>query len=88
MTYAVFVHKVINDFVEKSIIPVIVGIAVVYFLWGGYKFIQSAGDAKGREEGKKRLMYGLIGLAVMVSVWGLVKILAGTIGGDVSIPQF
>ena len=54
----------------------------------GYTFLQSAGDAKGREEGKKRLMYGILGLAVMVSVWGLVSILAGTIGGNVGIPQF
>ena len=88
MTYAVFVEKVIVDFVEGGIIPIIFALAVLYFLWGALLFIQSAGDPKGREEGKKRLIFGIIGLAVMVSVWGLVSILVNTFGGEVGIPQF
>ena len=56
----------------NTLIVVIIGLAVVVFLFGVFKFITAAGDEKKRAEGRQMIIWGLIGLAVMVSVWGLV----------------
>jgi len=53
----------------------IVGAAVVFFLWGVLQFVMSAGDDEAREKGKNHIIYGVIGIAVMVSIWGLVNFL-------------
>jgi hypothetical protein len=56
---------------------IIISLTVVVILIGGFNMISSE---EKREEGKKTLMYGVIGLAAMVSVWGLVNIVISTLG--------
>ncbi len=58
----------------EGVVPVIIGLAVILFLWGMLKFIM-ASDEAGRKEGKNFMLWGIVSLFVMVSVWGLVAIL-------------
>lgn len=53
----------------------ILAAAVVYFLWNVFKFIMAAGDEEKRKEGQSGIIYGVIGIAVMVSIWGIVNFL-------------
>jgi len=64
-----------------SLIPLIISLALVYFLFGVAQFIMHAGDSVKREEGKTIMMWGIIALFVMVSIWGLVRVLQNTIFG-------
>lgn len=50
-------------------------LATLYFLWGVFKFIRGADSDKEREIGGQHIMYGLIGLFVMVSVYGIMWML-------------
>ncbi|MCI0619845.1 pilin [Candidatus Wolfebacteria bacterium] len=59
----------------NPIILVVSGLALVFFFWGIAKLILSAGDEKGREEGKKVMLWGIIALFVLFSVWGIVQLL-------------
>ncbi|MCK5285875.1 MAG: hypothetical protein KAJ58_01460 [Candidatus Pacebacteria bacterium] len=63
----------------SSIIPLIMGLATVYFIWSLVGYISKAGEAK--EEAKAQMIWGIIILFVMVSVWGFVNILTKTIFG-------
>lgn len=56
----------------------LIAAAVVWFLFGVFKFVMSAGEAEKREEGRSQIITGVIGIAVMVSVWGLVGWVTGT----------
>jgi hypothetical protein len=58
----------------------ILAAAVVFFLWGVFQFVMSAGNDEERTKGRDHIIYGLVGIAVMVSVWGLVKFLTTTFG--------
>lgn len=79
-----------KDLVEKTIIkdilnPVVlllISLAIVFFLWGVFKFIKEEGNKK--EEGKEFMFWGIVGIFVMVSVWGLVNILSNTFNLDTS----
>ncbi len=59
----------------------ILAAAVVVFVWGTFTFVMAAGNDEERKVGRDRIIYGLIGIAVMVSVYGLVALLTGTFGG-------
>lgn len=65
----------------KGLIPTAVAVALLFFFWGLAKFIRSAGDEKAVEEGKRTMIWGVVALFVMVSVWGLVFLLQNTILG-------
>jgi hypothetical protein len=68
------------------LIPLIFAAAFVVFLWGVLKFMY-ASDATKKKEGQKFIWYGLIGLFVMVSVWGIIKIVGTTLGIDpIAVP--
>jgi hypothetical protein len=68
------------------LIPLIFAAAFVVFLWGMLKFMY-ANESKKREEAKKLVWWGLIGLFVMVSVWGIIKIVGTTLGIDpIAVP--
>ena len=54
----------------------IVALAVVIFLFGVFKFITSEGDNK--QGGRELMFWGVVGLFVIFSIWGLVAILQNT----------
>lgn len=70
---------VINT-INNVIVPVLFAIAFIVFLWGAFStFILGANSGEAKENGKNLMLWGLIGFFVMVSIWGLVNILTGTI---------
>lgn len=70
----------------NSILPVLIALAVVYFVWGVVLYV--IGDAEeAKKKGKDRIIYGIIGLAVIVSLWGLVYIVVDTFGLDSVAPE-
>lgn len=68
------------------IIPIIIALAVVYFLWGVFQYA-IAGDEEKKKSAKDTMIYGVIAIFVMVSVWGLVNILVGTFGLNTGAPD-
>lgn len=66
--------------INNIIVPVLFAVAFIVFLWGAFKtFILGANSEEVKEQGKNLMLWGLIGFFVMVSVWGLVNILTGTV---------
>jgi len=73
----------------NSLLPVLFALALVYFFWGLVKYIKGAGDPKAAAEGKSIMIYGVIALAVMVTIYGLIAWLQSTLGiegSTVTIP--
>ena len=61
------------------IIPVLVVLGVVYFVWGVVSFVISD-DEEAKTKGRDRMIFGIIGLVVIVAMWGLVGIINNTFG--------
>lgn len=65
------------DNVLQVLVPTLIVLALAIFIWGMVTFIFAAG--RGSEEsmkvGKSRMLWGVVGLFVIVSVWGLVQLL-------------
>ncbi len=73
--------------IAAAIIPLVFTLAFLFFLWGMVQYIRNADNEKKREESKKFIYYGIIGLTVMVAVWGIVRIVTGTFGFGNTVPQ-
>ena len=65
----------------NSIIPILILLGVVYFVWGVITYVISS-DEEAKKAGRDRIIFGIIGLAVIVAMWGLVNILVRTFGID------
>lgn len=58
---------------ELSGIPaLLIGVAVIYFLIAVLQYASGA-DEKTREEARKKVVYGLLGIFIMTAMWGLVS---------------
>ena len=63
----------------NSIVPVLIALGVVYFVWGVISYVVS-NDEEAKQKGRNRIIYGVIGLAVIIGLWGLVNLLRNTFG--------
>jgi hypothetical protein len=63
----------------NTLLPLIIAAAVVYFIYGIAMYVIS-GSEEAKDQAKSKIIYGVIGLFVMISVWGLVNILVNTFG--------
>lgn len=68
--------------VLTGLITLSIAIALLVFIFGIVKFISHSGDEKATEAGKQLMIWGIIGLFVIVSVWGLVAILRELVGAQ------
>lgn len=68
------------------LVVIFIALAVVFFLWGLLNFMRKEGNE--RADAKKDMLWGVIIIAVMVSVWGLVEFLQDLVGVDSNVtPQ-
>lgn len=79
------IQFLISQFINP-IIGLLMALGVVYFMWGVAEFIRNAESPDKRKEGQMKMLYGIIGLAVMGSMWGLVAILTNTFGFGSALP--
>lgn len=56
--------------------------ALVYFIWGVAEYITKSSDSKAREEGKKHMIWGIVGMAIMVSAFAILSLALNTFGID------
>lgn len=63
------------------VVPVIFALAFAAFVWGVVSYFFLHGDEEGkREEGRKFIFWGILGMVVLFSVWGFVNIMLSTLG--------
>ena len=62
------------------LIPVLFGIALVLFIWALIQYLTKAGESQA--EIRQTILWGVIILAVMSGVWGLVKIVQNSVFGS------
>ncbi len=78
-TVETFICK-IGD-ILSIIVPILIALGVVYFIWGVITYVISD-DEEAKQAGRNRIIFGIIGLAVIIGLWGLVRILTRTFGVD------
>lgn len=57
------------------------------FIYGLTKFLWQLKDGHGYDEGVNHMLWGIIGMFIMVSVWGIINLIINTIGEDPRKPD-
>lgn len=81
-----FLGKVVTEIVNP-VIYLLAALAFVYFVWGGVKFIAGAGDEQARTTGRRAILGGLVGLAIIFGAFGIINLALGTFGIDSEPPS-
>ncbi|MEN9921255.1 MAG: hypothetical protein RLZZ517_233 [Candidatus Parcubacteria bacterium] len=68
--------------VVNPIIQVAFVVATVLFVYGVFEFLKGAESPDVRKQGQQHMLWGLVGLAIMVSVFTIIRILLNTLGAD------
>ena len=62
-------------------VPLLFAVAFIVFLYGVAKsYIFSRGDTDAVADGHRLILWGIIAFVVMLSLWGLVNVVASTFG--------
>ncbi len=69
------------------VVPLLFTVAVVAFIWGVIQMVINPANEEARKKGKSFMIWGLVGLFVMVSVWGIVSVFTHTFNIGVFVPQ-
>lgn len=73
--------KNVLEFINEVLIPFIIGIGFLVFVWGMFKYFIAGGADEGkREEGKNLMIYATLGFVLIVIFWGVVNLLASSTG--------
>lgn len=68
----------INQYILNPIILLAFAVALLVFFWGIFQFVSSETADKTREEGKKKLLYGILGMFIMLSAKGIISLILNT----------
>jgi hypothetical protein len=50
------------------------------FIWGLFLFMKNLNASQMKEDGKNHMIYGVLGMFIMVAVWGIITMLTNTLG--------
>ncbi len=68
-------RTILNPLIQFAFI-----VAFVVFIWGLMEYIRGANNPESRKKGHDHMLWGIIGLVIMVGVYGLLGILTRTFG--------
>lgn len=89
-TYLSGILSLITNLIQTAT-PIVIGLAMLFFLYGLMRFVLAAGNEDAKDTGKRIMIWGIIALFVMVSVWGLVQLLnqetGVAAGGGATLPS-
>ncbi len=75
---------IFRDFVDQIVglinftVPVLAGIAVALFIVSGVRYIYKSGSAESKGKERNAMMWGLVALFVLFSIWGILNLLDET----------
>ena len=72
MTFQSLVYQAV-DLINLAV-QVLGALALVLFMWSGVRYITTATE-KDQRQSRDALLWGLIALFVLVSIWGILRIL-------------
>ena len=72
-----FIAKVVSLIIQPLIVLLLTA-GVAYFIWGVAMFIMNADNAEERAKGTQHLIWGVLGIVIMVGVIGILRIVTST----------
>ena len=72
--------KRVDQFILNPLIILFFTVALLVFMWGLVEFLLHPDEGADREKGKRNILYGILGMLVMVAAFGIIRIILDTFG--------
>ena len=72
--------RFVTCFIAGKLFPFVIALAVLYYVFTAFQLVQNAENESKRKQYQESLFWGVIFIAVMVSIWALVALVTNTIG--------
>lgn len=76
-----FINK-INQVIINPIIQLLFIVALIYFIWGIFVFVKGSSNEADRETGSRHMFWGIFGMFIMISAYGILNFIIGSVGVD------
>jgi len=70
--------------VAQFVTFIVIALAVLFLVYGGFLFVTDSGDGKRAENGKKILFNAIIGLVLAIVAFTIVRVISEVVAGDVA----
>jgi hypothetical protein len=80
-TIVSFINKVSQVIINPAI-QILFLLALLYFLWGVFNFVKGSDADDTRETGKRHMIWGIFGMFIMISAYGILNFIIGSVGVD------
>ncbi|BCX14432.1 MAG: hypothetical protein KatS3mg088_115 [Patescibacteria group bacterium] len=74
------VGAVISEIVTKYLFTIAGILLLLYFIFGGFQYLTSAGDPKKAQEAQNKITQALIGFVIIFASYWIVQIIANLLG--------
>lgn len=73
----------------SSLWTIVIALAFLWFFWGLIGFIRNADNEDARAEGQQKMLWGIVALTVIISIYGVLYTLGDLVGipPDASAPS-
>ena len=72
--------------IGTTVISILIALGVIWIVYNAVRFIMAADKPEERSERGKAMLWGIVGLFIILSIWGLVAILTGTFSTQNNAP--
>ena len=76
-------------FIDNVLIPLVFALALLIFVWGMFRFfVWGQANEEDRSKGRQMIIWSIVGMMFMVSIWGIVNVFAtGLFGSSNGAPK-
>lgn len=81
------VNTIVPKIVDNIVLPILgilFSFTILVFIWGLYGFFK--GDEDSRNQSKQHILWGVVGLFIMISVYGIIRLVASIVGQSSALP--
>lgn len=73
--------------IGNTVVVILTSFSVIWIIISVVRYLIAGGDPEARTKGGWAVFYGIVGLFIILSIWGLVAILKNTFGTNNNIPR-
>lgn len=86
-TFADLAYEIV-DLINGALVPILFSLSLAAFIYGVAKTILQGDNSEAQIKGRNIMIYGLISLFVITSLWSIINIVRCTFFGDACLVFF
>ena len=77
----------VDTMIINPLIGLLFALAIVYFLYGVFEFIANQENEEKKTTGKSHMLWGIVGIVIMMGVFVIMNMILSTLGIDYIHPE-